>query len=265
MRSDSREIEAALVIWSENPQVVAGQIADLTATGNYRLLPRDPQLIHDLYLDTPDRALQTQQLALRVREIGTTLWVTLKGRSEPTDCEGCAERLEIERLWSKDALARVLAELVNRGIKVPQQHQDLDYAHPLDVMAGLGLEPVQDRESHRQVRNVVAAGEKSNSVLAELAIDSVVYHFGGQGIRHHEVEVEAKGGGSSAVIKPVVESLVATYGAALRRWDHSKLVTGRAIEKMLNEGALEGLLDIHNNLKPVAYDKIDDYLNQRSI
>ncbi len=254
-----REIEAALIIWSEEPQIVASQIAGLAAIGNYRLLPQDPQIIHDLYLDTPDRALQTQELALRVREIGTMRWVTLKGPSQPTDWEGGVERLEIEVLWSKDALTRVVKELVNRGIKILPQRQDLDDVHPLDVMASLGLEPIQDRESHRRVRNIVK-GEANDSVLAELAIDSVVYHFGGQEIRHHEVEVEAKEGGNSAVIKTVVESLVAMYGPALRRWGHSKLATGKAIERMLSEGALEGLLDINNNLKPVAYDRIDDYL-----
>jgi inorganic triphosphatase YgiF len=262
MRSNSREIEASLIIWSENPQMVASQIAGLTAIGNYRLLPQDPQIIHDLYLDTPDRALQTQELALRVREIGAAHWITLKGQSQPSDWGG-VERLEIEALWSKEALTRVVKELVDRGIKIPQQRRDFDDAHPLDVMASLGLEPIQDRESHRQVRNIVSAGEESSSVLAELAIDSVVYHFGGQEIRHHEVEVEAKEGGSSAVIKTVVESLVALHGPALRRWDHSKLATGKATEQMLSEGVLEGLLDIHNNLKPVAYDKIDDYLKRR--
>lgn len=265
MRSDLREIEAALIIWSEKPQIVAGQIAGLTAIGNYRLLPQAPQMIRDLYLDMPDQALRTQELALRVREIGTARWVTLKGRSQPTDWEGGVERLEIEALWSEDALTRVVKELVDRGVKILQRYQDFDYAHPLDVMASLGLEAIQDRESHRRVRNVVSAGEESSSVLAELAIDSVVYHFGGQEIRHHEVEIEAKEKGNSAVIRTVAEGLVAMYGPVLRGWGHSKLATGKAIEKMLSEGALEGLLDINNNLKPVAYDKIDDYLKRNSI
>lgn len=260
MKSDFREIEAALIICSANPQVVASQIAGLTSIGNYRLLPQDSQIIHDLYLDTPDRALQTQELALRVREIGTTRWVALKGRSQPIDWEGGVERLEIESQWSRDALARVVKELSDRGIKIPQQGQDFDDTYPLDVMVSLGLEAVQDRESHRQVRNIASAGGESGSVLAELAIDSVAYHFGGQEICHHEVEVEAKEASSSTVIKPVIESLVAMYGPALRRWGHSKLATGKAIEKMLGDGALEGLLDSHHNLKPGAYDKIDDYL-----
>ena len=256
-----REIESTLIIWSEAPQIVARQIAGLTSVGDYRLLPQAPQMIRDLYLDMPDHALETRELALRVREIGTTRWVALKGRSQPTDWEGSVERLEIEALWSQDALTRVVEELVDRGIRILLQRQDFDYADPLDVMTSLGLEPVQDRESHRTVRNIVK-GEASDSVLAELAIDSVVYHFSDWEIYHHEVEIEAKEWRSSAVIKPVIESLAAMYGPALRRWGHSKLATGKAIEQMLGEGVLEGLLDINNNLKPVAYDRIDDYLKR---
>lgn len=221
-------------------------------------------MIHDLYLDTPDRELQAQELALRIREIGARRWVTLKGQSQPTGWDSM-ERLEIEMRWSKDALARVVKELADRGIRVRQQRQDFDYAHPLDVMAALGLEAVQDRESCRQVRNIIPGGEEGPSILAELAIDSVVYHFSDQEIHHHEVEIEEKEGGSPALIKPVVEGLVAMYGPALRRWGHSKLAVGKALERMLREGALEGLLDTNNNLKPFAYDKIDDYLKRSSV
>ena len=146
-----------------------------------------------------------------------------------------------------------------------QQRQDFDRVHPLEVMTSLGLEVIQDRETHRQVRNIVFVGEESRSALAELAIDSVVYHFGDQQICHHEVEIEAKVEDGSTALKTVIESLVAMYGSALRRWDHGKLATGKAIEKLLSEGALEGLLDINNNLKPVAYDRVDDYLKCGSI
>lgn len=259
MKSSFLEIEAALIICSENPQVVASQIAGLTSIANYLLLPLDSETIHDLYFDTPDRVLQTPRLALRVREIGESRWITLKGRSQPTDWGG-VERLEIEALWSEDALTRVVKELMDRGIKMLQQRRDFDYASPLNVMTSLGLEVVQDRRSHRKVRNIVLRGEESSRVLAELAIDSVVYHFGNQEICHHEVEIEAKVGDGSTAVKTVIESLVVMYGSMLRRWDYGKLATGKAIEKLLSEGAIERLLGVNNSLKPVAYDKIDEYL-----
>ncbi|HIE30313.1 TPA: CYTH domain-containing protein [Candidatus Poribacteria bacterium] len=259
-----REIESTLIICSEKPKTVVRQIGSLTSIANYRLLFRDTETIHDLYFDTRDRSLQTRRLALRIREIGAMRWITLKGPSLPTDWGG-VERLEIEEPWSQDALTRVVRELMSRKIKMPQQRQDFDYAHPLDVMMNLRLEIVQDRNTHRQVRNIVSASEESKSVLAELAIDSVVYHFSGQAICHHEVEIEVKVEDSFTVLKTVIESLVAMYNPALRRWHHGKLATGKAIENLLSEGALEGLLDIERNLKPVAYDKIDDYLMRGGI
>jgi len=287
MRKNSQEIEATLIIYAENPLAVIGQIAGLTFLGSYRLLPQEPQAIHDLYFDTPEGALQTQKLALRVREIQPMKipapdrsrigragehklpiaetragrWLTLKGPSRPTDWGGM-ERLEIEAPWSEEALVRVTKALMDRGIGILSQHQGFDYAHPLEVMTGLGLKVIQNRETRRQVRNIVSVGEEGSPVLAEMAIDTVVYHFGPQGVYHYEVEVEAKAESGSAVVKTVIESLVAMYGPALRRWDHDKLTTGQAIEKMLSEGALEGLLDGNGNLKPMAYDKIDAYLKR---
>jgi hypothetical protein len=263
MRSSSLdlEIEAALVIRSESPQVVAGQIAGLTSVGNYRLVPQDSEMIHDFYLDTPGRALQAQKLALRIREIGGMRWITLKGGSQPSAFGG-VERLEIEARWSKEALTRAIKELVDRGIKVPQPRQRFGDAPPLDVVAGLGLQVIQERSNHRKVRDVVLMGQESGLVLAQLVVDCVVYHFGAREIRHHEVEIEAKVRDGSPALKDVIESLVATYGPALQRWDHGKLVTGKAIEALLSEGALEGLLEPSGNLKPVAYDKIGSYLKR---
>ena len=149
---------------------------------------------------------------------------------------------------------------MDRGIKLPEQHRDFDRVHPLDVMTNLGLEVIQDRETQRQVRNVMPMGQEGEAILAELAIDSVVYHFNDKAIRHHEVEIEAKARDGSTVLRTVIESLIATYGPALQRWDYGKLATGKAIEELLNEGALEGLLDINNHLKPGAYDRIAGFL-----
>jgi inorganic triphosphatase YgiF len=256
--SQDREIEATLVIRSEKAQIVANEIANLDSIGDYRLLPQNPEKIHDLYFDIPSRALQKQKLALRVRGIGTDRWIALKGPSQATDWGG-VDRLEIELPWSEDTLDRILKELIDRGIRISQQHQDSDNAHPLDVMASLGLQVIQDREDRREIRNIVRAGERNGPVLAEMVIDRVVYHLSGREILHHEIEIEAKEG-DAIVIDDVAEGLLAMYEPALRRWDHGKLATGKAIEKMLTEGILENLLDTNNNLKPVAYDTIGDYI-----
>lgn len=259
-----REIEATLVICSEEPQVVVRQIADVASIANYQLVPQDAQGIHDFYLDTADQELQAQKLALRVREIAGSIWLTIKGPSQPSD-RGGMERLEIEEPWSDDALTRVVEELTNRGVKILEQHQAYDYDHPLDVMKTLGLEVVQDRETHREIRNILKPGEKGGPLLAELAIDSVVYRFSAQDICHHEVEIEAKVENASIVLKTVIESLLEKFGTVLRKWDHSKLATGKAIERLLSEKAPARFLDMDNNLKPDTYEKIDCYLNSGTI
>ena len=252
METNSREIEATLIIWSDDPQAVVSKIAGFTSIGSYQLLPQDSRMIHDLYLGMPDHALQPRGLALRIREIGAMRWITLKGTAWPTGW-GAVERLEIEAPWSRDALNRVLKELADRGIKTPQPPQNLNCVHPLDVMANLGLKVIQDRENYRQVRNIVHADEKNGPILAEMVIDSVIYHFSGREIHHYEVEIEAKEEEDPAVFNSVIESLIAMCRPALRRWYYGKLTIGRVIENMLREGTLEGLINDNNSLKPIAY------------
>jgi len=175
------------------------------------------------------------------------------------------ERLEIEETWSENAVRRVVRELRNRSVELPQLPQDFDRAQARDVMTSLGLEMIQDRETHRDIRNIVFVGREKGTVLAELAIDSVAYNFRGQKIRHHEVEIEAKAEDGSEAIERVTKGLMEMHEATLRPWKYSKLATGKAIEKLLGEGTLEGLLDINNNLKPVAYERIEDLLSRGNI
>jgi len=258
MISNSREIEASLVIWSETPQAVAARIASLTSIANYRLLPRASQLIHDVYLDTHDRALRLRRLALRAREIGGTCWITFKGPVQPTGWAGGVERFEIEVPWSEQAQAMVVEELEARGVNLLKPEGKFDDVHPLDVLADLGMEVVQDRQTSRQLRDIVAV-EQAGLVIAELAIDSVVFHFKDRNVRYHEIEVEAKAEGGVTAVEVVIENLITMIGSALRPWDYGKLATGKAIEELLKIGALQGLLDMEDSLKPAAFDKIIKY------
>ena len=262
MRLNSQEVEATLVICSERPRVIESQISDLPMIGNYRLLPRDTKEIHDLYFDTIDHALKTQNLALRIRKIGATRWITMKGHSQPTGFEGLVDRSEIEVRWSQSSLRRVIQELEDRRIGISHRGRDFDYAHPLEVLQSYGLKIIQDRKSHRKIRNIVKMEER-DLILAELAIDFVIYRFNSQEIRHHEVEIEVKQKSGFKGIKTIIEHLISMYHPSLRRWGHSKLATGKAVEEMMYVGELEGLLDTDKHLKPAAYDKIDEYLKYR--
>ncbi len=259
MEIDSREAESTLVILSEAPESVAGKIASLTSIGGYRLLPQHPMMIHDFYLGISDSAPGKPGPALRIREVGATLLITLKGPTRPTDWGGI-ERLEIELPWSRDALHLVFKRLMEMGVQIPEQCPDFDPHSPLNVMASAGLQVVQDRETHRQVRDIVSDG--GCIALAEMAIDSVVYHFAGQDIRHYEIEIEAKQEAGPAAVRMVIKGLIEMYGPAVRRWNYGKLTTGQAVEEMLSKGILEGLIDSENNLKPVAYKLIAYYMRR---
>ena len=259
---NEREIETTLIISSNNPKKEVLQIAGLKRIAKYQLIPLDSQMIHDYYFDTTDHALQSQELALRLREIGASRWITLKGRSKLDAQRISVERLEIEVELSKNALARIIRELTDRRINIQQQSDYFDNQHILNVFINLGLEIIQDRETLREVRNIVAMNEQTGQVLAVLAVDSVVYHFSGQEICHHELEIEAKTEDGHKALKILAEKLIERYKSTLRMWEHSKLATGKAIEKMQSDGALEGLFDVSNNLKPSAYDRIDHYIKQ---
>lgn len=253
-----KEIEAALIIKSENPQIIAKQISEMTSIADYRLVPQESEIIHDIYFDTTDGRLHSKKIALRIRTIGLSNWITIKGPSRRTWWGG-VKRLEIEKLWSKNALTEVLNELEYRGIKmkIHQLHQDFENIHPLAVMSNLGLKVIQDRESHRKPMNIKY--KDNSSVLAELVIDYTIYHFSKQDICLYEVEIESKVENDFTVLKTVIDNLFKIYKPALQKWDHSKLAMGKAIEKLSSEGMLKGMLNI-NNLEPEAYDQINAIL-----
>ncbi len=263
MKSYSREIETVFLICSERPQVVARQLAELTVIGKYLLLSEHPQEIHDRYFDTPACSLYKKRLAFRLREVSKTAWLTLKSSAQLT-AEGGVERLEVEVRWSRMGLTRIVNELKDRGVKL-RSPRKVDYARPLEALKRLGFKLIQNRENHRVLKNIVRKGATKGSVLAELAIDSVVYHFSKQDIRLYEIEIESKSSTGPRVVRTVRDALVVQSGSALRWWSFGKLATGRAIETLLRAGKRKDLFDAANNLKPSAYETIAAYLTTGNI
>ena len=249
------EIEVTLLICAEEPERVANRIAGLTSAAGYRMVPQSPVLIHDYYLDTEDWSVRRAGLDLRVRKIDDTSLITLKG--PPTSLgSGIIERLEIELPWSSQARTRILEELHIRGIDLLERRADLAHANPLPAMAALGLISLQHRENNRAIRNIVSAEADGGPILAELVIDSVIYHLGRRTIGHHEVEIEAKSEGGIGVLKAVAEELLEVCAPHLQPWEHSKASTGLAVEKLLDQENPAALLDDQGNLKPAAYEII---------
>ncbi|MCI0475186.1 MAG: CYTH domain-containing protein [Anaerolineales bacterium] len=246
------ETEIALAICADDAARIAKKIAALRALGTYRLEPQKTQKIRDVYFDTRDQLLQKQKLALRIRDLNGKVLIALKGPSHKK-ANGAQERLEIEAAWSRDALARVVRELDARDIEIEMARRDFARADPMATLARLGFHVVQARTTRRQVRNVVPRDASSKIVHAELAIDAVTFRFGNQRVRLHEIEIESKR--AHARLGDLVRHLETMFEPALRLW-HGKLATGRAIQALLEKGALQELLDDKNNLTPRALDRI---------
>ncbi len=253
------EREATLVIVSDVPEVVYREIASLTAVGAYELLPEEPQILEDYYFDTPDGALKERKWGLRLRQIGTEIWIAIKGPSQTT-LWGGRERREIEALWSENALDGIAAELSRNGVRLNFSFGRPDSSEPFKAMRSAGLIVVQRRDTRRCANAVISRAD--DCVQAELDADLVTYYFSQGEIRHHEVEIETKGNKGAEAAETVVDHLLSTYGPQLRRWHHDKLATGWAIGELLSTALFVGLRAPDGTLTPTAYDMIDQYLGR---
>jgi len=121
------------------------------------------------------------------------------------------------------------------------------------------LRVLQDRETSRLVKNIVRASEGRSEILAELAIDSVVYHFESQDVELHELEVEAKAKKRRRILEDVEDGLLDLFGGELQPWRWGKLVTGKMIGRMLRGGVLQGLIE-GRRLRLEAYEKVETAL-----
>ncbi|MDR7522023.1 MAG: CYTH domain-containing protein [Armatimonadota bacterium] len=247
------EHEVTLVIASDVPEAVAERLADLTDLAGYRLLAPQTHAIRDVHFDTPDRALEARDLALRLREIDGQRWISVKGPARPLPGGGVA-RPEFERPWSPEAVVAALDELARAGVTLPAVGPAPAGLGAREGMLAAGLEVIQDRETRRVVRAVVT--EKGEPSLAQLAVDAVVFHLRGVDVRHHEVEIEAASEAGREVLPLLAGTLLRQFGPALRVGLQSKLAIGRALECLLRQGVLWGVLDRRGNLTPAGYDRL---------
>jgi hypothetical protein len=230
-----RELEAALIIWSEDSGRVLADLASTRGAGGYVFLPLAPQHISDRYFDTASGDLARQLFALRVRDTGNEILLTLKGPDAETGSLG-KERLELEAPWSPETLRRLLDELARRtGTSFAPSAID-PHEEPGRTLALLGFLGIQERRTMRQRRNVIPrpipSGRGPDAVLAELALDDVEYGESGVAVRLREVEIEARGEAGAGEVHDIARSLLDRSEGALRSWPYSKLATGRAIDAL---------------------------------
>ena len=245
--SGHSEYELVLMVRSRDPTVVMEKISALVSLGNYRLTTRENQNLRDVYFDTKDRSLGRRRLNLRLRYLTNVVRITLK-QSPRLFTRNRNERRETELDWSFASLSKILQEISGRGIRLESRNPGKN--DPVDVLKKLGLVVIQDRETKRKPREVVSV---QGEILAELAIDSVTYHFDGANIMLDEVEVEAKSKNGREALDEVAKNLIVLFGPELQRWKSGKLSTGMKIERLLRDGRLNGLIQ-EGRLKQDAYD-----------
>ncbi len=252
--SDSRkEVELVLMIVAKDPRTVAQEIAMLDSMAGYRLSRQPPRVMHDVYFDTEDGRLKQRRINLRVRHLDGSYWLTMK-RSPGTFAFRRNEREELEIPWSQSSLNRILEELAGQSVKLTSPIFN-GGSDPVEVLKSTGLVVTQDRETRREARNALL--EKGDQVpLAELAVDSVKYNLMTLAVSLCEVEIEAKSREGRGALDTIKKALQDRFGSDLRPWKHGKLVTGKAIRRLLEKGELQGLVE-GGFLRPEAFEKID--------
>ena len=172
------EVEITLVVATPNPKALADEIAGFQSVCSYRLANRQTLHLRDIYLDTPEKVLQEHRMAMRLRTGDSETKITVKGPAEYTP-SGAVSRFEFEKPWSKtafDRLTQVLREHshATSGISFPQLEEsthDFEGYEPLDLMLQIGWNIIQDRKTHRRLRDVSLDQDAECCLLAEFAVD----------------------------------------------------------------------------------------------
>jgi inorganic triphosphatase YgiF len=255
--SNSTETEATLIVASENPEQILGKIGEISSVHNYQLLPGVKLTLNDCYFDKLSGDLSSRNWALRIRQIDEQSWIAAKGPSRETT-PGVLERVEMEVAWSPEALDKLSKLLARHGIFINGLQERRISEDPLEFFRDVGLRVIQKRQIARTVRHIRST--KKDRVLAELALDRVIYHFESRALLHHEIEIESKAKEAHSAIQSLAQYLLGLFPDELRKWRYGKLATGRAIEALVGEKSFEEALS-NDYLKPASYVLIERYLN----
>jgi hypothetical protein len=262
MSEQPREVEGVLLVCADDQEAAGRKLAGLEVVDRFELRPQPVRRIRDVYLDTADGALGAARVTFRVREQDGQPLLTLKADLVRSGL--AAERLELEAPWSAAALGKALEELRRRGVELPDPPEGAGAGEPLADLGGLGLRPTQTRETTRTPRAVHEHGGQGTGPVAELTIDDVGYQLPAGTARLLEVEVEAKGPGGLETVQALLEALAEAFPSDLKPWPFGKLATGQAVERLLAEGRLEGLLDDQQRIRPAAHDLLAEFLTRNS-
>ncbi len=249
------EIETKLIVPGERPEILLGEIASHAAFGQYRLAPAGMKVFKDTYYDTPERSLSRQSIAVRTREKTGSILFCIK-KNEFLKDGGAAVREELELPWSRQCMDHVIKIMEKASRKTSTLPSD--EASPSQCLTRLGLVAIQTRETKRQEFDISCAGKED--IIAELALDEVCYLISGCRILHYEIEVEAKVPSCEPHIVFLTGLIRQAYPDRVTCWDHNKLLTGFALERLVSEGMLSVQPGETLHLHRSSYDAIDVFL-----
>ena len=254
------EVEAAMLLLSNNIKMIIEKIQNVIRNSSYESVKNGTEKIHDLYYDTPDKKLETQKIQLRIRTLHEKVYkVTLKVLKEVR--ENYSDRIEIERLWSKEAFDDIFNNLVRMNIRF--QNREGSYNEdPKTSFNNIGLIVIQDRKTNREILNAV--NKISGLIEFEFDVDTITILLDSNTeIRFSELEIESKKSGNEKELNMIVNKVLKL--PELMPWPHSKLETGMAVTKLFNNKLLENKTDYNekNELTVNGIRKISDLFNIR--
>jgi len=259
------EIETKLIILADEPGIVMEKIASSGTIGECSLTNRRTQLLYDTYYDTPSRTLSGRRVALRTRdccgessEPSPTIVCIKQG--EHRDASGAFLREEVEFAWSRECLDRIVRTL--QLFCLPAGDIPPGQDNPQECLSCIGLVPIQERKTQRNVLDASWVGSPETGIIAELALDTVRYDIHGCQVLHHEIEVEAKTPGSEVFVAGLTGLLRQAFRDELSPWDHNKLITGLALEHLHAQGILPARSGQTLHLSRPLYDAVDAFLKQ---
>jgi len=252
------EIETKLVVLADDPGKLMIEIACRETLGDYRMRHLGRRTFTDTYYDEPGRLLGARGIAVRTRDTGGSIMFCIK-HSERVREDGTAFREELETADPVECVRLLKNILCGES---PESTPLLQDTYPLPpTFKGLGLSAIQKRITRRDTCEIFCAMQAYP--VAELAMDTVRYRLGGTEIGHCEMEVEAKSPSDPGHAARFTELLRTAYPDALGVWRHNKLLTGFALERLMEDEMFASLLCRAGSIPRPAYDALDAYLKNR--
>ncbi len=254
----SFEIETKLIMTGKDPAGIRKSLAGLRGCGPFVFMNRKDRELKDTYYDTVRHSLSGMGIALRIRELGTGApsRITIK-RNERIGSGGAAVREELELDVTGENERTILEALSELLLPAGSPHLMPDA--PGQSLKEMGLEILQKRRTKRTVLSILTSLEPGKTI-GELALDEVAYRIGQGTVLHYELEVEAAGEEYQPLVEELTGLLRQAFPDGLRRWDHNKLITGFALERLHASGGLPILEDTTVCLDPVIYDAMETLL-----